>query len=90
MKKYILKPGRHQFAAGSLAVHTNDNLTDEEAEWYLKRYPHIAGLFEIMAEDIKSISPPAFTEPSPKPKRKRIGKTPLSIELLANQPNLTT
>lgn len=45
MKKYILKPGKHQFAPGSAAVHSNDNLTDEEAEWYLQRYPHIAGLF---------------------------------------------
>jgi hypothetical protein len=44
MKKYILKPGRHQFAPGSAAVHSNDNLTDEEAEWYLQRYPHIARL----------------------------------------------
>lgn len=45
MKKYILKPGKHQFAPGSAAIHSNDNLTDEEAEWYLQRYPHIAGLF---------------------------------------------
>jgi glyoxylate utilization-related uncharacterized protein len=45
MKKYILKPGKHQFVPGSPAVHTNDNLTDEEAEWYLQRYPHITGLF---------------------------------------------
>jgi hypothetical protein len=45
-KKYILKPGKHQFAPGSNAVHTNDNLSDEEAEWYLDKYPHIAILFE--------------------------------------------
>lgn len=44
-KKYILKPGLHQFAPGSAAVHCNDNLSDEEAEWYLQRYPHIAKLF---------------------------------------------
>jgi len=44
-KKYILKPGRHQFAPGSHAVHENDNLSDEEAEWYLERYPHITQLF---------------------------------------------
>lgn len=50
-KKYILKPGRHQFAAGAPAEHTNDNLTDEEAEWYLERYPHIAALFEQAAEE---------------------------------------
>lgn len=47
MKKYILKPGKHQFAPGSAAVHSNDNLTDEEAEWYLQRYPHIASLFTL-------------------------------------------
>ena len=45
-KKYILKPGKHQFAPGSHAVHENDNLSDEEAEWYLERYPHITSLFE--------------------------------------------
>lgn len=44
-KKYNLKPGKHQFAPGSHAVHDNDNLTDAEAEWYLERYPHIAALF---------------------------------------------
>ncbi|MET3980917.1 hypothetical protein ABIB62_004054 [Mucilaginibacter sp. UYP25] len=57
MKKYILKPGRHQFAPGSAAVHSSDNLTDEEAEWYLQRYPHIAGLFIAPPEDSKSVSP---------------------------------
>ena len=36
MKKYILKPGLHQFVPGSPAVHSNDNLTDEEAKWYLE------------------------------------------------------
>jgi hypothetical protein len=44
-KKHILKPGLHQFAPGSAAIHSNENLSDEEAEWYLQRYPHIAGLF---------------------------------------------
>jgi hypothetical protein len=44
-KKYILKPGLHQFAPGSAAIHSNGNLSDEEAEWYLQRYPHIAALF---------------------------------------------
>ncbi|MGY4539629.1 hypothetical protein ACVW0P_004065 [Mucilaginibacter sp. UYNi724] len=53
MKKYILKPGRHQFAPGSAAVHSSDNLTDEEAEWYLQRYPHIAGLFIESPEEEK-------------------------------------
>jgi hypothetical protein len=45
-KKYILKPGKHQFAPGSHAVHDNDNLSDKEAQWYLDKYPHIAVLFE--------------------------------------------
>jgi hypothetical protein len=44
-KKYILKLGLHQFAPGSAAIHSNENLSDEEAEWYLQRYPHIAALF---------------------------------------------
>lgn len=44
-KKYILKPGKHQFAPGSPAVHDNDSLSDEGAEWYLEKYPHIAKLF---------------------------------------------
>jgi hypothetical protein len=44
-KKYILKPGKHQFAPGSPAVHDNDNLSDIEAEWYMERYPHIKALF---------------------------------------------
>lgn len=44
-KKYILKPGLHQFAPGSAAIHSNENLSDEEAEWYLQRYPHIEALF---------------------------------------------
>jgi len=44
-KKYILKPGKHQFAPGSHPVHDNDNLTDAEAEWYLAKYPHITNLF---------------------------------------------
>ncbi|WP_158989326.1 hypothetical protein [Mucilaginibacter sp. L196] len=45
-KKYILKPGKHQFAPGSAAIHHNDNLSDTEAEWYLEKYPHIVMLFE--------------------------------------------
>ncbi|QEM04876.1 hypothetical protein DIU31_015645 [Mucilaginibacter rubeus] len=44
-KKYILKPGFHQFVPGSAAIHCNENLSDEEAEWYLQRYPHIEALF---------------------------------------------
>ncbi|MBD1383983.1 hypothetical protein IDJ75_01745 [Mucilaginibacter rigui] len=71
-KKYILKPGTHQFAPGSAAVHSNNNLTDEEAEWYLQRYPHIAKLFESM-EDGKSGSQ-KDEKPGVKIKRKRIPK----------------
>ena len=55
MKQYILKPGRHQFAPGSPAIHHNDNLTDEEAKWYLKKYPHIKSLFEVLPESIADI-----------------------------------
>ena len=55
-KKYILKPGKHQFAPGSHATHHNDNLTDAEAQWYLERYPHIADLFETTPE--KSVESP--------------------------------
>jgi len=44
-KKYILKPGKHQFAPGSPAVHDNDNLSDDDAEWYMEKYPHIKQLF---------------------------------------------
>jgi hypothetical protein len=55
-KKYILKPGKHQFAPGSHATHHNDNLTDVEAQWYLQRYPHIATLFETIPEsEIESV-----------------------------------
>ncbi|SDE89061.1 hypothetical protein SAMN05216464_110204 [Mucilaginibacter pineti] len=50
-KKYILKPGKHQFAPGSPAVHSNDNLSDAEAQWYLEKYPHIASLFTSMPKD---------------------------------------
>ena len=46
MKKFILKPGNHQFVPGSHAGHNNQNLTDDDAAWYLKAYPHIANLFE--------------------------------------------
>jgi len=52
-KKYTLKPGRHQFAPGSHAIHTNNNLSDDEAAWYLERYPHIAALFTNIPEDEK-------------------------------------
>jgi len=45
-KKFILKPGNHQFIPGSHAIHNNNNLDDEEADRYLRAYPHIANLFE--------------------------------------------
>jgi hypothetical protein len=50
-KKFKLKPGLHQFAPNSQAVHHNDNLSDEEAGWYLDKYPHIAALFEESVKD---------------------------------------
>ena len=56
MKKYNLKPGKHQFAPGSHPVHDNDGISDAEVEWYMKRYPHISTLFE---EDL------SFTELEP-------------------------
>ena len=57
MKKYNLKPGKHQFAPGSHAVHENDNISDEEAEWYLQKYPHIASLFEQISVPEKEKEP---------------------------------
>jgi len=57
-KKYKLKPGRHQFAPRSPAIHTNDNFSDEEAEWYLERYPHIASLFEAVPHSKSGITVP--------------------------------
>jgi hypothetical protein len=54
-KKYILKPGKHQFAPGSAATHHNDNLSDTEAEWYIEKYPHIKNLFEITPTDNPAI-----------------------------------
>jgi hypothetical protein len=62
MKQYILKPGKHQFAPGSPAIHDNDNLSDEEAKWYLEKFPHIISLFESIPTADKPI----------KIKRKRI------------------
>ena len=50
-KKYILKPGRHQFAPAGCARHDNDSLTNEEAAWYLERYPHIKQLFVVLPEE---------------------------------------
>lgn len=81
-KKHILKPGIHQFATGSAAVHNNDNLTDEEAEWYLQRYPHIAKLFVESPEDGKA-KIPEDEKPGIKIKRKRIPKK--SVESLKSE-----
>lgn len=53
-KKYILKPGKHQFAPGSAPIHDNDSLTDNEMEWYLERYPHIASL---LIDSLKATNP---------------------------------
>lgn len=58
-KKYILKPGNHQFAPGSHAVHNNNNLNDEEAEWYLEKYPHITQLFIPQNSGEKTVEVPA-------------------------------
>ncbi|GAB3937012.1 hypothetical protein [Mucilaginibacter myungsuensis] len=76
MKKYILKPGKHQFAPGGEAVHDNDNLTDAEAEWYLERYPHIAGLFVERLESLNVEKLPAV-----KRYRSRKSKGKTTIEL---------
>lgn len=66
-KKYILKPGKHQFAPGSHAVHHNNNLSDEEAQWYLEKYPHIAALFvgklEVEKSDPIAIGSPEERKP---------------------------
>jgi hypothetical protein len=76
MKKYTLKPGKHQFAPNSPPVHSNDNLSDEEAEWYLERYPHIKELF--------SPQPPSTDEEIIKQtngnrvKRKRLNRAEIS------------
>lgn len=48
--KYKLKPGNHQFAPGSPAIHNNVNLTDADAKWYLQKFPHIAALFEVVPQ----------------------------------------
>lgn len=44
----------HQFAPKPPPVHSNENLTDEEAEWYLEKYPHIKSLFEPGSKPVKS------------------------------------
>ena len=76
MKQYILKPGKHQFAPGSPAIHQNDNLTDEEARWYLEKYPHIRSLFEILPNDGVDIH-----QPNTGTKRKRRTAKKVNIEV---------
>lgn len=78
-KNYKLKPGKHQFAPGSHAMHHNDNLTDAEAKWYLDRYPHIASLFiSLPNEQEEEIKVPGKKESRMKSKIKSNN----SIELL--------
>lgn len=87
LKKYILKPGRHQFVPGEHARHNNDNLTDAEAKWYLERYPHIAKLF-INSSDTRKTEGLEYKQTSGK--RKRIGVvTPKSVKSQTNE-NLST
>ncbi|MES2807029.1 MAG: hypothetical protein V4619_00290 [Bacteroidota bacterium] len=56
-KKYILKPGKHQFAPGEPAIHDNNSLTDKQARWYLKAYPHIQSLFASLPKSILKNQP---------------------------------
>jgi hypothetical protein len=75
-KKYILKPGKHQFVPGEHARHDNDNLTDAEAKWYLERYPHIRPLFSSIPE-----------VPKRRAKRKRIGEiTSIAVKSHSKKP----
>jgi len=90
-KKYILKPGKHQFAPKSPPVHDNDSLTDEEAEWYMERYPHIAQLFVEKLESSKVEKLPDM--PSGNNENQIIGatETPQGNNLPTFQPsNITT
>lgn len=75
-RKYILKPGKHQFAPGSHAEHDNDNLSDAEAEWYLERYPHIVSLF---VERLESCEVEAL-QAKPKPLKLRPRKQAVKIQ----------
>lgn len=82
MKKYILKPGNHQFAPSSPAVHNNDNLTDEEAEWYLQRYPHIVMLFAVQPPEEEFFE---VEEKKIKMKRRRIKRVEASTPSSADK-----
>ncbi len=74
-KQYILKPGNHQFAPGSHAIHNNDNTSDEEAAFYLKHYPHIKGMFQKLPDD------------KPKGKPAKVKEVPETIPEATNQDN---
>lgn len=78
IKKYILKPGKHQFAPGSAAVHSNDNINDKEAKWYLEKYPHISDLFIQIPESTSAAKP-----------RKKAQKENSSITKLDHEKALT-
>lgn len=45
-RKYLLKPGNHQFVTGEGAYHNNENTSDAVLAAYLKAYPYISQLFE--------------------------------------------
>lgn len=90
-RKYILKPGRHQFAPGSPAVHTNENTSDEEAEWYLEKYPHIGSLFEsAKTENLEDVEDRP-SEKAESVKLKNIGEiTTQSVKSLSIIGEITT
>lgn len=44
-RKYLLKPGNHQFVSGGEAIHNNENTNDTILAAYLKAYPYIRPLF---------------------------------------------
>lgn len=53
-RKYVLKPGNHQFSPKGRAGFNNSNTTDEELAWYLEHFPHITPLFTVInAQRIK-------------------------------------
>lgn len=52
-KKYILKEGNHQFFAGSPHVYNNQNLSDEEAAFFLKAHPHLKNCFSKIPKEVK-------------------------------------
>jgi len=91
-KKYILKPGKHQFAPGSHATHHNDNLTDAEAKWYLERYPHIKTLFEEISasESVQTESVKSYLKSVESPKTEPVKSNPKSVKSINNEDLSTT